>query len=831
MATRSIVWSVSTLVLVEEAGMQPRFLGVGVGALCAALALSAVRSEPEPGQSAPGSDEVGNFHYDRAAVIESTLVAGSKVDSPNIVAWRDQWWVAWLEYDPAFGDRIRVGVWDGAGEPNGKLVEGLGDHLAAPTLSVDGRDRLWLTFEQAVGNAGDWNVHAMPYAAGEGAKPLRVSPAGGSDIRHRVAATEDGLYVVWQGDVGGQFEVLGCAVTPTGSGDVFPVSTSARGDWHPDVAVTADGDLWVVWDCADAGVFQVLGRRRHGESWSAVATLASGPRFQGRARVASGRDGGPWVLWEEGAENWGKLYRGNDKLWNNVTDAYGPVHRRRRLEVGRLVAGQTAEGQPSLAVEILESGLPQPAFAVAEEESGRRPGVRDLGVFYERGVLSVDGRGRPWITYRHYHERQLGLDEPVIHHVEEGWRIYTRCLRDSGWSPARRLDQPQRDGLQRLSVAARKDGIALAWAIGRTDRHTDPLPLGLAFAQVQEDTGTAPDPARRHQNLAPVVAAPPVPDRPRSGAFQLFFGDLHRHTDLSLCFPFYDGSLDDAYRYAIEVANLDFLGITDHTRDIDRGNVQSLLWWRCTKEVQRHRLGTRFFPFFAYERSHGDTDHNVISLRSDRLRSFPPPLPEFWAELGGDTLTIPHNPFLGKVWDYQDDDLRPLLEIYQGFRDDPAHGPAHAQEGLERGYHLGFIASSDHLSTSASYAGVWSPEPSREAVFRSLQARRTFAATTPLQLELRAGEHWMGERIRGSAPLTFAARVQGTGPVRALSFLLDGVVQETVTAAGGTSLDAHWQPGDLPPVEHYVYVHVLQENGEQAWSSPLWFGDPASGEE
>jgi hypothetical protein len=49
---------------------------------------------------------------------------------------------------------------------------------------------------------------------------------------------------------------------------------------------------------------------------------------------------------------------------------------------------------------------------------------------------------------------------------------------------------------------------------------------------------------------------------------RLYFGDLHRHTDLSLCFPFFDGSLDDAYRYGIEVARLDFLGVTDHTRDL-----------------------------------------------------------------------------------------------------------------------------------------------------------------------------------------------------------------------------------------------------------------------
>ena len=48
-------------------------------------------------------------------------------------------------------------------------------------------------------------------------------------------------------------------------------------------------------------------------------------------------------------------------------------------------------------------------------------------------------------------------------------------------------------------------------------------------------------------------------------------------------------------------------------RDIDQGDVQSLLWWRATKEVTRHHAPGVFHPFYAYERSQDDTDHNVIS--------------------------------------------------------------------------------------------------------------------------------------------------------------------------------------------------------------------------
>ena len=38
--------------------------------------------------------------------------------------------------------------------------------------------------------------------------------------------------------------------------------------------------------------------------------------------------------------------------------------------------------------------------------------------------------------------------------------------------------------------------------------------------------------------------------------YELYMGDLHRHTDLSLCRVYYDGTLEDAYRYAIEAGEL-----------------------------------------------------------------------------------------------------------------------------------------------------------------------------------------------------------------------------------------------------------------------------------
>src|SRR3954451_5396835 len=60
--------------------------------------------------------------------------------------------------------------------------------------------------------------------------------------------------------------------------------------------------------------------------------------------------------------------------------------------------------------------------------------------------------------------------------------------------------------------------------------------------------------------------------------YRIVRGDMHRHTDMSDDGGG-DGSLLDAYRYAIDAASLDFLAVTDHQAGHDR----EYSWWRGQK--------------------------------------------------------------------------------------------------------------------------------------------------------------------------------------------------------------------------------------------------------
>jgi hypothetical protein len=417
-------------------------------------------------------------------------------------------------------------------------------------------------------------------------------------------------------------------------------------------------------------------------------------------------------------------------------------------------------------------------------------------------------------------------------HKQENARLYARCLLANGWSRLFSFDIGQGDGMQRISVAPEEAGIAVAWTGGRTDRRTrnqreqNDRTRGVAIAQIRLETSEARIPLKTETRTlsghgARVSARPAqrLAAELNGKRFELFYGDLHRHTDISLCFSAADGTIEDAYRYAIDVAPLDFLGITDHTHDLDWGEPLAQIWWRSRKEVDRHALAGSFVPFYSYERSRGDTDHNVISLKADVLRPHTYPLPDFWRELDTNTFTIPHQPFNSATWQQRDDAHRPLLEIYQGFRHDARE--TDANEALARNHKVGFIASSDHISTSASYACVWAAEATRESIFRAMQARRTFGATSKILLKVTAGDHWMGESFRTKTALPIQVEVTGTAPISRVEMFVNGELKDSLT---GTSRDVKWayQPEAGLNGKHYFYVRVEQSDGNRAWSSPLW---------
>lgn len=785
-------------------------------------AYAVAASKPTRTKAKAAARKASGFVYDKADEVvpaKPLAPAGEQTYDASIAADGAGLWVTWLQFSPGTGDVVLVARYQ-----NGELLDQrqvtpeIGTY-ANPTLTFSG-DECWLTYEAE--RDGDWDIFAVALPASASARIIRISEAKGPDIQHVVAPDPNGgLWVAWQSGERGDFDIVARHVTAEGAGPVQRVSESPAGNWQPAMAVAGDGTAYIVWDSYDGESYNVYLRTGRDGSWDPTVAVADTPAFEGHVQVQCDPHGRAWILWEEGGVNWGRAYRAKHHPgFNIIKDDYGPLHRFRRL---RLAVFDEAGGLRNVA-----PALPMPSIdaALARKDTGH--GKQAMGAFYERGRLMIDPAGKVWVAYRHRYVPWLGV-EP-LHHLDSGWGLYARCLTAEGWSRLYRFDGDQGDGMQRLDLTWTHDGLAAVWTSGRTDRRTLKRPRGVFVARLDEIGGSPPDVAKLTQHA--LATQPARKPQPRATPpvvnvggkeYGLYFGDLHRHTDLSLCFPPSDGTIDDAYRFAIDVAGLDFLGITDHTHDLVMGDGLSQVWWRSRKEVTRHQLPGTFFPFFSYERSRGDTDHNVISLSPDMLRPHTYPLPEFWKELDNDTLTIPHQPFKAVTWDRQDAVHRPLLEIYQGFRD--VTQEKEALVGLAKGYLLGLIASSDHLSTNASFAAVWSPDRDRESIFRSMQARRTYAATARICVDVRADGHWMGESFDAAAAPAISIHVIGTDTIDRAEVYHDGEVEQSLPC-GGRELTTEYHPrGDLKGVQFY-WLRIHQTDGNQAWSSPIWMRLP-----
>ncbi len=174
--------------------------------------------------------------------------------------------------------------------------------------------------------------------------------------------------------------------------------------------------------------------------------------------------------------------------------------------------------------------------------------------------------------------------------------------------------------------------------------------------------------------------------------------------------------------------------------------------------------------------------------------------------------------------------LRKLLNY--DIKQAPADSGNFGQDALAAGWRFGFVGSSDdhylsHLDQAykSGMAAVLAPALTRKDIWDGLYAHHSYAVTgVRILLHLTANGAPMGSVLSGAGPVSFAARINGVGPLDRVELVkYDGHIWTSVysfDAAG--MLDHHFaavdnaKPGDL------YYLRVRQVNGNRAWSSPVW---------
>ena len=612
----------------------------------------------------------------------------------------------------------------------------------------------------------------------------------------------------------------------------------AGNNWWPSVAAGPNGELAVAWDGYASGSYDVYLRLRRSGRWEDVRSVAATARFEAGASVAMDGRGRTWIAWHESGPQWGK---DTGRLVDQSGQSKGTeLYETRTLRVACLADGEWMTTRQDLS------------------------GVLGEGK-WEMPHLQADAAGHPWLLVRHLKMRQSegrGRYFP-------SWEIV--CLRYDGSRWTRPTPLFNSAGRNDTMPASALDPDGRVWAAWPTDNRSTKSFLAVHGQVMVGLLGRGePSPIELSPlRLPPVDPFDPVhPDETgdlerirsyrihsRGRTFSIYRGDLHRHTDISLDGGG-DGSLVDAYRYARDAAGLDFLGVTDHNHEI----VEPYNWWRNQKVADLFQL-ENFAAFYGYERSleFPNGHRNVFFIRrgtsilpiesaehlglegSERL---------FWHLRRKNGTSIPHTIATGSGTDWRDNDpkVEHLLEIFQGMRETyeypgapqpmtvqpsstleqdnrPFRRMGTAWSALEKGYKLGFIASSDHISTHISYACLIAEELTPEGLLEAIRARRAYASTDNIIMDVRFlgsdGEHLMGEAFRSATPVRITADLMGTQPIRRVDVIKDNRIVYSVTP-DQKRVEFQYADNASAPGESYYYLRVIQEDGEMAWGSPSW---------
>src|SRR5207249_3262340 len=145
---------------------------------------------------------------------------------------------------------------------------------------------------------------------------------------------------------------------------------------------------------------------------------------------------------------------------------------------------------------------------------------------------------------------------------------------------------------------------------------------------------------------------------------------------------------------------------------------------------------------------------------------------------------------MGTDWRDNDPVYEPVVEVYQGHRHNYEHfgAPRSATEqtqiggyepkgfvwnAFDKGYRLGFQASSDHVSSHMSYAVVVTAGLPRQGIIDAFKRRHSYAATDNIIIEFNCGKQIISDIFESTKAPTFDIKVLGTAPVTKVSIVRD----------------------------------------------------------
>ncbi|HEY3840898.1 MAG TPA: DUF3604 domain-containing protein [Bryobacteraceae bacterium] len=779
--------------------------------------------------------------------------------------------------DQCFARKFSNGAWG----PPIAISEPGGD-MWRPAIAIDGSGRPWVFWSANKSTTGlaNYDLYARSVQNDTPGKTIQLTTEAGSDIMPAATTDSNGhVWVAWQAWRNGRAQIHAATQQGDAFGKTSVVASSNANEWDPAIAADGSGHVSVAWDSYRNGNYDVYVRTATGSNWGKEIPAAASLRYEAYPSIAYDPSGCLWFAYEEGSEGWGKDFGAYDTT--GMALYQGRAVRLRGMQPdGKWVAAAAA---PGAVITGVAAPRPDRTGTQNETDNWLKPDPENAKTRQQnqgaRNVLAPkntsprllsDSSGRLYLAYRSPHPT-FWMPIGTI------WSEYLVSYDGKAWNKP--IFLPHSDNLldNRPALVAAKPGELMI--IGSSD-HRRELPPGMQqpARYFNEDVGTD----RYNNDLfavtialgaahgnpptasmpAPAVAAAPawvakerhdlmVMHSPRPDGFKVARGEFHRHSEVSMDGGT-DGLLIDQFRYAIDTGALDWVGCCDH----DNGNGREYTWWITQKLTDIFYNPGHFSPMFNYERSvaYPEGHRNVIFAQRG-IRTLPR-LPKMANDSQGhapDTqmlyrylkqyngIVASHTSgtkSMGTDWRDNDPAVEPLVEIYQGDRQnyETPGAPRSNSNGdsiggwqgngwvslaFEKGYQFSFEASSDHISTHISYGGVLVKEYTRQAILDAIKARHVYGATDNIMADMHVGNHVMGDAFTVTAPPEFKVKLVGTGNFAKVYVVKNNKYVYTLNP-GKPQVEFTWRDNEAGKGTSYYYVRGEQEDGNLVWVSPVW---------
>jgi hypothetical protein len=787
---------------------------------------------------------------------------------------------------PPGGDQVFARKYSGGSWGSPIPVTEAGGDLYRSAIAIDAQGRPWIFWSQNVGRAdgrANFEVFARVIQNGVPGAKVQISHNPGSDIDPVATADSNGkVWVAWQGWRDGRAAIFAA----TQNGDTFgapvDVSKSPANEWNPAIAAGNDARVTVAWDSYRNENYDIYARTASLAGWGPEVPVAVSARYEAYPSLAYDNAGRLWVAYEEGGAGWGKDFGAYNT--NGVAVYQGRVIRLQGFERdGRVVEvagdpGSVLPGTPNIHLELAGTqSNAQKLDADPNNAKTREPDRTARNMSAARNSLPrllVDGSGRIWLAFRSAHPVWWNFLGTV-------WTEWVASFDGKQWSSPIYLNHSDNLLDNRPALVSTRAGRLLV--LGSSDKRRD-FSLGedlyslLGLSLVNKNDPYNNDLYSNEVDLGPATQAPPVvaakpapAARPEiadrtdlalvktirdyridsQGDLKIVRGEFHRHSEISMDGG-NDGTILDQYRYILDAGALDWVGCCDH----DNGGAREYTWWIAQKLTDIFYTPNKFIPLFSYERSivYPEGHRNVLfAQRGVRILPRAPVTQENQTGHAPDTQMLyaylkyfhgvgaAHTSATAMGTDWRDNDAlaEPVVEIYQGDRQnyEIPDGPRSNSEkdsiglwrpkgfvslALQKGYKLGFEASSDHVSTHMSYCNVLVKDGTREAVIEGLQKRHVYGATDNILADVRSGPHLMGDAFSSPELPSLRVKLEGTSKFAKVVIVKDGLYVYS-TEPNSAKVEFSWR--DNAPVKgttSYYYVRGEQDNGEIVWVSPFW---------